>query len=536
MKRLLALLVLLGLLVPMLLLPRAASAAPPLDGAVTVGTPEYENVQAAIDFLNQMGFTDVAKNLDEWLKKGKVGSHTGGDPGATGVTGNISARTDFINPSTAQDNAGNRVSINKSALKAMDKFEMIAKLAAVLLHEKVHAHQPDWYIVGSNLNNSWTGGARLHELEAWQTELWALDAWIVNMAKVTKDYQKAIVLIRIKVDAINSLLGTGYAGDGLGYGYGQKDIDHLEAQKRELEQLVAQQKVPKNEFLEDMQRMQEEKEKRGKDAIATLKSAAPFADGRPLSLRLGQTPSGPAATVGKIVTGRVVNIDLELDRTFRERDVFTLNARFTQEGNGLTLEVRTGPDSSASLSLKGRESTLASIVKAPDPVGALLLALRTGDIAYSGRMAIPLKMALGVAPTTANFEVKKGETKAVQYQGQPCTLQRNALGTRTLTPSGSNQVIAVDRYGGVLGQSTTAIQKLLANAPKGLSPSAGLLAKPADTAKQDGCPSCAALMGKLILNTGPKVISPGPSGILAARILNPQTVDPGVLFQVSRLR
>lgn len=497
MNRLARLMIALAVLLPVAL-PQVASATPPRDGVAKEGTPAYENVEAAIEFLKEMGDTEEARNVEEWLKKGWISSGSISTNGVTNISGEITVNTNYMDPGSAQDKDGNHTSIGKSGMKDIVKFDFIAELASILVHEKVHAHQSTIYKIASNMRDiDPRYGDNPMELDAWHTELVALDRWIVNM-KRAKEYEKAIRLINQKIGLIGELQKSGYGSAG-DLKYGDADKKRLEDQKTELQQLLSQGKTMDDEALGQVRRVEDEKQRRVAEAISRWRrEEQAFADGRAFTLALGEVPPGPGATGVNLVVGKVVNISLALDRTSTSQDLFTLNARFSREGSGLTLGIGPGAAPGASLSLKGRESTIASVVGAPDPVGALLLALRTGDITYGGSLAIPLRIALGVAPATAsNFAVRQGETRNVEYQGKPCTLQRNALGSRTLTFPESNEVLAVDRYGGAVGYSTTAVQKLLATTPKGLPISAGLLTQPATAIKERGCPACARAMARL---------------------------------------
>ncbi len=483
-----------ALVLPLALQLTGGYAAPPRDGVAKEGTPAYENVQSAIEFLKQMGDTEEAKNVEEWLKKGSISSGDIGSNGETDMSGDITVGSGFIDPGSSQDKDGNHTSIGKSGMNDLTKFDFISELASILVHEKVHAHQSTVYKIASNMRDiDPRYGDNPMELDAWHTELVALDRWIVNM-KRAKEYEKAIRLINQKLGLIGELQKSGYGSAG-DLRYGDADKKRLEDQKTELQQLLGQGKTMDDQALGQVRRVEDEKQRQVAEAISQWrKEGQAFAEGRGFTVALGQLPSGPAATVGNMVVGRVVSISLVLDRTTSKQDVFTISGRFSRDGEGLNLELSPREASGASLSLRGRETTVRSVVRSPDPAGALLLALRTGDITYSGSLAIPLKMALGVAPTTANFEVKKGETKAIQYQGQPCTLQRNALGSRIVTLPDQKQVVAVDRYGGEVGHSTTGMQRLVAASPQGLSLSAGLLTRPATSAREQGCPSCGSAM------------------------------------------
>jgi hypothetical protein len=116
-----------------------------------------KNVTAAADFIRASGRTDVADNIMDFMKRGKLYSDNITESGTTAKTSSLS-----------------NITIDKQQVapltKALDpekQLKLVAGLAAILFHEKIHAHQ-SWskFLTDSG------------EYEAWTQTIYEMDRWI----------------------------------------------------------------------------------------------------------------------------------------------------------------------------------------------------------------------------------------------------------------------------------------------------------------------------------------------------------------------
>jgi len=154
------------------------STAPPML-SITPTSIEGQNVVAAAELMVEFGFTAEAANVQQWLNDGKIfrAELDGGTMGETNpLTKKITIDTGTL-PNFSLDR-NNRL-----------HFSWLLSLAAVLIHEKVHAHQSWWYLYCSTFNYLYgildvSAGGREHpaEQDAWTKDLAFLDQ-VINILK-----------------------------------------------------------------------------------------------------------------------------------------------------------------------------------------------------------------------------------------------------------------------------------------------------------------------------------------------------------------
>ena len=119
-----------------------------------------QNIQVAASFVRANGNPKLANNILEFLAKGYFSRES-----MTGKVGNTSAFNNIdLDPSVVTPAAGN-------SIKGQPHY--VVQLAAVLTHEKRHAHQHVWDKIGESFK----------EFDAWTTEIIEEDNWIQSLNK-----------------------------------------------------------------------------------------------------------------------------------------------------------------------------------------------------------------------------------------------------------------------------------------------------------------------------------------------------------------
>ncbi len=119
-----------------------------------------QNIQIAAHFIRANGNPKLANNILEFLAKGYFYRES-----LTGKVGNTTAFNNIeLDPGVVTPAAGN--SIKNSP-------HYVVQLAAVLTHEKRHAHQHVWDKIGESFK----------EFDAWSTEIIEEDNWIQALYK-----------------------------------------------------------------------------------------------------------------------------------------------------------------------------------------------------------------------------------------------------------------------------------------------------------------------------------------------------------------
>ncbi|HEV2037152.1 MAG TPA: hypothetical protein VGQ96_00985, partial [Candidatus Eremiobacteraceae bacterium] len=206
--------------------------------AVTPGSVEGKNVQAAVDFIQKYGDPKRAANIKKWLKDGKIyWSPSQAENGDTSPTGNITINKQIIRNDT---NARTR----STPFDPDKDFDAIAQLARTLVHEKVHTHQNPIGIIWSNLP-----GKTPHEYEAWTVTINEMDDWLKALYKEyralpTTKFRERLKLLKQMLDIViakkNYLADFisqgcfGYTADCPKWKKLQKDLDEWERIARQL--------------------------------------------------------------------------------------------------------------------------------------------------------------------------------------------------------------------------------------------------------------------------------------------------------------
>lgn len=119
-----------------------------------------KNIQIAAHFIRENGNPKLANNILEFLAKGYLSrERLSGKVGATSAFNNID-----LDPSVVTPAADNLIA---------NSPHYIVQLAAVLTHEKRHAHQHVWDKIGESFK----------EFDAWSTEIIEEDNWIGSVYK-----------------------------------------------------------------------------------------------------------------------------------------------------------------------------------------------------------------------------------------------------------------------------------------------------------------------------------------------------------------
>ncbi len=453
---------------------------------------------------------ETADNIRKWLKDGKIKRQ--GDlyvrTSYRAVTkGEIITVDDFHGYIKRRGNTAIRDAPVPDEIKCFE----IAALALILIHEKVHVHQSLLDYLDSLVN--WALLRRYSvEIDAWNKHIWtaidwAIDLkWIPILAAKEKKRPRPIKwnpecdarkLARDLLDhVLNDLIPSYEKGRYSKEPFVSDDFKSLlEKNLQDLKSFFESERLGKAEELkkltdklaqlaqEERKLLEEEKAKRTQELARQQEEAQRWAAGEPLTVEV-VWPSTPAAgqlqqLLQRLVVGRKVNVAILIDQSHSMVGAeLAVNVSLERREGRLVAEIRPGEAPDASLSLKTRESVVDSIIRAPDPAEAFLVALRSGDISYSGRLSLPLRAALGIIPGGEGMPLlARGEKRDVQLHGQSGVLTTNPLGSRIVSfPNG--QVVAVDRYGSTVGYSSTGIQRLVGLSPEVLSPSAGLYTRP----------------------------------------------------------
>jgi hypothetical protein len=190
---------------------------------VTSGTPEGNNVQAAAEFLRSMGYEDKADNILQFLRDGKIfWSPSQAENGDTDGDKNITISAVIIRTKSMPSSKPEQFDPNTDR-----GFADVLGLARTLFHEKIHAHQSNWYIGGSNFKAIFHHGTP-HEFDAWSETIEAMDHWINTLyeqylhARYIEGKSKAEYLAILKrmdraVDAKSTYLNDFILSDCQGY-------------------------------------------------------------------------------------------------------------------------------------------------------------------------------------------------------------------------------------------------------------------------------------------------------------------------------
>ncbi|MBI3675237.1 MAG: hypothetical protein HY243_01295 [Proteobacteria bacterium] len=158
---------------------------------VTADSVAGQNITAAANFIRDNGRTDVADNIVDFLKREKFYTDNINEPGTSAKTSSLS-----------------NITIDKTQAapltKALDpdkQLRLLAGLAAIIFHEKVHAHQ-GW---GKFLSES-------GEYDAWTQTIYEIDRWVYHArAKYDrshdkKDLAKMGELVDVKVTELQGFI------------------------------------------------------------------------------------------------------------------------------------------------------------------------------------------------------------------------------------------------------------------------------------------------------------------------------------------
>ena len=158
-------------------------------------TPESvagKNIKTAEDFIRATGNVALADNIEAFLTTGRFSSEDlSGEAGETSAFNNIKLDKLTAAPLTAP-------------LDGAKNFDLVLRLAAVLTHEKKHAHQS----LRDKINPWWK------EYDAWTAEIFALDEWIKFLRDQWRktatadnlDHLKSAV--DLKIETLNEFTGT----------------------------------------------------------------------------------------------------------------------------------------------------------------------------------------------------------------------------------------------------------------------------------------------------------------------------------------
>lgn len=149
------------------------------------------NIQVAIDFLKWVGHSLEAENIQAWLDDGKIDMDE--DLGAktlaeTDSEGNITLRADQVTMSPL------------TGASRIELFSHIADLAALLVHEKVHAHQtfPNWPM---EMRFALSTSTNIWELEAYYREI---DVRVEWLKWLIGEYNDEVRTYNPKVEGFNA--------------------------------------------------------------------------------------------------------------------------------------------------------------------------------------------------------------------------------------------------------------------------------------------------------------------------------------------
>lgn len=158
----------LSLVAMVVLIVLVTPSSPALAAPEELSDLAKSNIRVAIDFLRWVGSNNYADNAQAWLDAGKIkmdedlGDNTGAE---TDEEGNITIRKNDV--------AG----ADLSESPRIEMFEVIAKLAALLVHEKVHAHQGPIHWT-ETIAYSLSISSDYDEVVAYISEILVLKRWI----------------------------------------------------------------------------------------------------------------------------------------------------------------------------------------------------------------------------------------------------------------------------------------------------------------------------------------------------------------------
>jgi len=178
----------------------AAEETPALPAASPypkLSTAEANNLDAAVDFIEQMGDKKLATKIRNHAKKGKISSADlqTGEPGTLGstsvVTGDIEIDIQVITPQPILAQRRQSLTAPKFDLKNPEHSYKISQLAGTLIHEYTHSQQSFGTLTFSNLalavgDSDGVGS----EFQAYVTELSASGSWFRKLQHKLKVMQK----------------------------------------------------------------------------------------------------------------------------------------------------------------------------------------------------------------------------------------------------------------------------------------------------------------------------------------------------------
>jgi hypothetical protein len=136
---------------------------------VNDGTPAAQNIQQAIDFLRDMGDTQMADDLAHWFSDGWTNNskiYRDPDPGGN-------ADTNMVGTITLSDGI---VGANQ-VFDPVKDFDKIVSLARTLTHEMTHVEQFVLRKLWNSIENKKINAVQDHEVEGWEVALDALRRW-----------------------------------------------------------------------------------------------------------------------------------------------------------------------------------------------------------------------------------------------------------------------------------------------------------------------------------------------------------------------
>lgn len=201
---------------------------------VSEGSVEGQNVLTAAKFIEAMGQRDMAENIREWLRDGKIYHEqiTGGDGDGRVDGDEITIDNTSIRPATSRG-AGRPLDPDKD-------FAQVANLARILIHEKIHVHQSTLNVAASAVREAFTGGSWA-EVDAWDQTIEAMEKWLDSISKIegalpTGDGSSREALVQWYEEEVAVLdLKVSYIGDYLDRSFMHDDRkEELEKEREEL--------------------------------------------------------------------------------------------------------------------------------------------------------------------------------------------------------------------------------------------------------------------------------------------------------------
>ena len=153
--------------------------------------------------------------------------------------------------------------------------------------------------------------------------------------------------------------------------------------------------------------------------------------------------------------------------------------------DGRITEIKEGEISNPTVKVFVKESTVRSIMHSDDPVTALQIALKYGEIRVEG-----IGMLNWIRYFTANifgkivakftplpYDVKVGEEKEIEWHETKVKIFRNRIGQRIIKFPDKEEHLVIGKYGQILGKTTRELELLKSSKPQGateLSKGAGI--------------------------------------------------------------